>query len=388
MSILYFFKSTADFTVRTDKPTRLIDGLRTAIPLRGVATAENETVKFTCFYKDAAIAKRITAELGGETVSVRYSGIKHLFYKYRRRTGLLAAGICLIFAIMLSELFVWEIRVEGNEKISEGKIVKILNEVGFKEGVLKKSIRLDSIVNEFLIREKDISWIAINYDGTVAHVEVREGKNPKISEKKQNVNLVASNDGVIMRSDVLEGGCLVKAGDVVYKGQILVSAFVDRNEKSTLRGARGSVWANTDRKIMVKIPLNYEKKVYTENSKKICTLELLGRKFHFGNGKASFEHFSEFKEEIRASLDRKIHLPFKATLRTYREYELEEASLTEDEALKLAEKIALQHLSDRYGSFAIASKSENHTISDGELEYICVFSGVENIASESEFEVS
>ncbi len=388
MNILHYFRGITKFTVKSKKTMLLVSSLRNSIPVRSLSPPVEDTVEISTFYDMRKKARRAVIENGGEIIGESSYGILYTFSKYKKRVGLYVSGVLMLLFILISQLFVWEVRVEGNENVKSGDIIKTLNEIGFGEGSYKKGVDLDSLVNNFLIKEKRISWIAVNFDGSVAHVEVREGKNPPLESKKQNVNLIASHDGIILRADVLEGGRLVEKGDVVHKGQLLVSAFIDRNEKSTLRGARGSIWANTEREICVMVPLKEAGKSFTGKNKKSFTLDVLGRKLRIGSFFRSFRYAVRESKNIKAAMSDSIRLPFEITVDTYSEYEKQFTSRTVEEASALARNKADSMLKSISPTFTVASKEEKIDVQGETLIYNCRYSGVENIARSLEFELS
>ncbi len=387
MSILHYFRGITKFTVKADKPMKLINELRPYVPLRSIKSVSENEVEFTCFYGYSKIVTEQVEKAKGKILKQESKGLLHVFYLYRKRWGLIFTSLVIFLLLTVSQNFVWEIRVEGNDKINDEEIVKILNEIGFYEGVHKKSVDIDSLVNNFLIREKRISWIAVNFDGSVAHVEVREGLNPEIKSKKQNVNIVASHDGIILRADVLEGGCAVSKGDVVYKGQLLVSAFIDRNDKSSLRGARGSVWANTEREVTVYVPLNYVEKRYNGSVKKCYGVQVLGKKINAGFINLNKKLFTKSTKSIKAAFNKKYPLPFEIVIQEYSEYTLTDKRRSEKQAYDIAVKQAQDFISKNSPSFVVADKEEKYTIDEDVLIYNCLYSGVENIAKQVEFEI-
>lgn len=385
---MYFFRGITKFTVETKKQATVIDNLRKCVPLRNIKVISDEVIQFYCFYHDKLKVTELLSGMNSKVLSEKSFGLYHLLHKYRKRVGLFVAGFLVFACLMLSRFFVWEIRVEGNENIGSDEIVKTLEQVGFREGVLKKSVDLDSLVNNFLIKEKRVSWIAVNFDGSVAHVEIKEGENPPIHEKKENVNLVASHDGIIMRTDILEGGGVVCKGDVVYKGQLLVSAFIDRTGKSTMRGARGSVWASTERKITVHVPLRYEEKKFSDDRKTDIDIRMLGSEMHLGFVLLSDKTYSKSKKITDGLADGKYPLPFCVTQNTYRQYSTDVRRRTHKQALETARENAELLLYKNSPTFAITGKEENYDIENDIFVYTCVYSGIENIAVEKEFEIS
>jgi len=388
MNPVYFIRGYSHFVIKCDKPMKMISELRNKVVIRNMKAVVDNTVEFYCFYSGKKNVQETVNNMNAEIVSQKHYGFPYLVCKYKKRIGLLFSCIAVFALLFISKMFVWEISVEGNDKISDNDIIKTLNEIGFSEGTYKYNIDMDSLINNFLIKEKRISWIAVNLDGTVAHVEVREGNNPLIKTKNENVNLVASHDGIVLRADVLEGGTMVKKGDVVYRGQLLVSAFIDRNDKSTLRGARGSVWAKTEHEISVSTPLSYYEKEYSGKIKKRYCLFILGKKLTFGGVKHGFEMSEKDEKIIKAETNTNLRLPFEIMISSHREYTLVSKRRTEKQALEISRKQALIMLKKTSPTFVSAETEEYYEVVDGVVEYKCVFSGVENIAEPLEFEMS
>lgn len=388
MNLFYYLRGITAFTVETKKPAKLINALRENVAVRNIKPVGDGQIEFVCFYDGTKKTRNLITMEKARIVSEKSCGLLHLFYRYRKRVGIFVTSLAVFAFLMISQLFVWEIRVEGNEKIMDSEVIAVLEKIGFREGVYKRGVDIDSLVNNFLILEKRVSWIAVNFDGSVAHVEIREGKNPEIYSKKKNVNLVASHDGIILRADVLEGGSLVAKGDVVHKGQLLVSAFVDRDGKSTLRGARGSVWANTEREITVYVPLKYGEKQYTGKEINRYQAKVLGLKTPVLLPKSKESVFSVESTEIKGMLDGKYRFPFTVYHNKYRHYITVSKRRTEKQALEMAREKSYELLLKNSPDFKVASKDEEYSAIENVFVYKCVYSGVENIAKQMEFEIS
>ena len=388
MNLFYYLRGITAFTVETKKPARLINALRENVAVRNIKPVCDGQIEFVCFYDGTKKARNIIVKEKARIVKEKSCGLIHLFYRYRKRVGLYVTTLVVFAFLMVSQLFVWEIRVEGNEKIMDSEVIAVLEKIGFKEGAYKRGVDIDSLVNNFLILEKRVSWIAVNFDGSVAHVEIREGKNPEIYSKKKNVNLVASHDGIILRADVLEGGSLVAKGDVVHKGQLLVSAFVDRDGKSTLRGARGCVWANTVREITVYVPLKYGEKQYTGKEINRYNVKVLGLKTPVFLPKSKDAIFGAETSQIKGMIDGKYRFPFTVYHNKYRHYITVSKKRTEKQALEKAREKSYELLLKNSPDFKVASKAEEYSAIENVFVYKCVYSGVENIAKQMEFEIS
>ena len=99
-------------------------------------------------------------------------------------------------AITISaEMFIWEIKVSGNEKNSDSEILYEMSEFGVKIGARSASLDLDSICTEYLLKHKDVSWIRVNIIGNCAEIVLREKATATPEEKNHPSSLVALCDG-------------------------------------------------------------------------------------------------------------------------------------------------------------------------------------------------
>ncbi len=170
-------------------------------------------------------------------------GLPGFFYGMRYRFGLLAG---LIFAVILSVFMsglVWDIRIDGNERLTDDEVVSLLATHGFEIGDIWTKKDKNRIEADILSSESDISWITINRRGTVAYVEVIESENIGIvyPEVPKYSNIVAERDAVIDEITVERGTAMVKVGDVVKKGDILISGVMQNEYGNILTRAVGTV---------------------------------------------------------------------------------------------------------------------------------------------------
>ena len=71
----------------------------------------------------------------------------------------------------------------------------------------------------------DISWVSVGIHGTDATIRLAETiGGVEIIDKETPCDIVASTDGVILQITAERGTPLVAAGDVVKKGDVLISS--------------------------------------------------------------------------------------------------------------------------------------------------------------------
>lgn len=90
-----------------------------------------------------------------------------------------------------------------------------------------RGLDLREIRQTVLLKLEDLSFIAINIKGSKAYVEVTEATGkPEMVDTDTPCNLIATKAGVIVRTEITQGFGLVRAGDAVEAGDMLVSGMV------------------------------------------------------------------------------------------------------------------------------------------------------------------
>ena len=202
-------------------------------------------------------------------------GILSVFKKNKKRVGMLLGIVFLILIANLSSRFVWKINVNGNSKLTNEEILKIADEAGLRLGTYIPAIDYDRLHNQILLSSDKISWISVNITGNVANIELKETEEIKNTGEVLYTNIVSKFDGQIISIEAINGEKKIKPGDIVKKGELLISGIIDSHASGVrYENAKGSVYAYVNKKITVEIPRkNYEniavKKLHTDRSIKI-----------------------------------------------------------------------------------------------------------------------
>lgn len=187
-------------------------------------------------------------------------GLPFVFYKYRKRSGLLLGGIGFLVIVFLMSGFVWSIEISGNNNISDEQILLALNQSGFYEGAFKSNLNLRSVRQKVRVLIPEISFIELNLQGSKAYVKITESKKtPEIINKSAPQNLVAARAGVIEKIEVTAGEPVVFPGDTVREGQLLVSGIIDSEQAGYfLIHSTGRVFASSQYELKVFYPYKCE----------------------------------------------------------------------------------------------------------------------------------
>ena len=240
----------------------------------------DDTALSFCVARGDLRALRRAAEGCGAEVSIeRTAGTPFFFARLRRRHALFAGGILCAALLLVNSLFIWDFEVTGNETVPTETILHALREHGVHRGTFIYSFRSQDICNRVLPELKDLCWVAVNVRGCKAYVQVRERvRAPERVNESEPTNVIAAKPGLITKVRALDGEKRVLPGTSVQQGQLLIAGVVDTGgtEKPSVTtrflAGKGEVWARTWYDLIVRVPLTYEKKVYTGKEKRSHTL--------------------------------------------------------------------------------------------------------------------
>lgn len=128
---------------------------------------------------------------------------------------------------------------------------------------------LDKIQKNILNNNKDkLEWISITKDGMKYIIRCEERKIKEINKESGYRNIVAKKDAYITKIISTKGVNLVRSGEYVKKGDVLISGEIKLYEEvkgDTL--ATGYVYGNVWYNVQLSIPKEENKKEYTGKSR-------------------------------------------------------------------------------------------------------------------------
>ena len=215
--------------VQGAEPSRFLNRLAEAGLAFWDAEPEDDlTLRLAVRTRDLEAAKSLAARCQCTVTPLKLRGVPAVRRKLRRRVTLMA-GLAGCFALLaLSSLFVWDIEVEGNEKLTKGEILRALAESGVKPGSFWPSWSADTIKNEVILRLPELAWVGVSVDSSRATVRVRErDEAPELRDNDEPHSVTARKTGIIENIQVYLGAPLVQAGDAVLEGETLVTGRVE-----------------------------------------------------------------------------------------------------------------------------------------------------------------
>ena len=185
------------------------------------------------------------------------TGLPFFVDRYHHRKGLLVGLFCLCSMLLVLQMFVWSVSIEGCKTLEESYIRQQLQETGIYTGALIPEIDAVRCQREMMMRVPELSWIAINVQGSTITVKLRERvmPPPEVDREDAAANVISSRTGVIREMEVYSGQPLVQVGEAVWEGRMLVSGIFVSNQHTLVRYARAKIIAEVEESIVIEIPL-------------------------------------------------------------------------------------------------------------------------------------
>lgn len=304
--------------------------------------------------------------------------------KNRKRLGL-AVGMAVFFIFLkIMSGYVWIIDVTGNKTVDSKEIISALEDIGIKEGIRTKSINSKIQKEKLLLQIDSLAWASLNIEGCRLTVNVSEIKDEK-NEETAACNLTASADGIIKKIDVTSGNCVVKPGDTVKAGDILVSGILERQSGTEFVRSQGSIIAVTERSINVKG--NFTQQITSENgsNKTKTVLDLFTLKIPLYLGKET-QKYNSVQKTVNLSLFGQT-LPIRIHQKKFCYVDDYTVTYNREQLIEKLEKQIEDKIKEE-GIETYTEISRNINETEDQLEITVIISAEENIAVSEELLVS
>jgi similar to stage IV sporulation protein len=330
----------------------------------------------------------VASKTGCRVRIVKKRGLPFILHRYKgRKTFVLGALVFLGLFFFLTS-FVWTIEIKGNKDIETQVLTERLEEYGVKPGILKYNINTENIINDLMLDIKELAWVGIEVRGTKVKIEIAERvEKPIIIPKDVPCNLIAKKDGLVKSIVVKAGQELVKVGNTVQKGQVLVSANVpnkDPKEKGRLVHAIGTVKARTWYEKSKKVEMVALERERTGLKKEIYSLVLFSKRIGLFPGKISFDNFDKIEIKKKVSVGEDFELPFGLAIDRYYEVNILEKEIAMDEAKQIAADAAYKEVTTEVppDSELVKTNVEFKQEPDGSLMAVVTMECIEDIGME------
>ena len=327
---------------------------------------------------------KISKETKCKVKILEKKGLPFFLNRYRKRKIFLILIVLIGLVLFTLSKFIWNINIEGINNINESEIISMLDEKGLKVGQIKNKIDTQKIINEIRLERADISWIGITMKGTNATVKIVEADSkPEIINEEDYCNIVSTKDAQIVKISAQNGIPVVKAGDIVTKGDILIAGWIDGKYTGTRYvHAEGEVKAKVWYTEKEQVTLNQVVERDTGNSEQKYKIKINNFTINLFKTLSKFEKYDTIETCNQIKIFSNFYLPIELIKITNMEkveekitYGIEEAKQTGIQ--KASEKIEKQ----LNGEQEVLQKYVNTYVNNNFVESEVTYEVLENIGT-------
>ena len=295
-------------------------------------------------------------------------GLPFFLYRNRRRKGFFVGIFLCMILVYIMSLYIWDISILGGSKHTPEAMLKFLAENNIKAGIKKKKVSGSHIEEEIRLAYEDIGWVSAEIKGTRLIIKITETNMPApLVEATAPSHIIATKDAVVKDIVTRTGTPLVKPGDLVRKGDIMVSGVLEvmddfggvLNRKPVIASA--DIVCSSYYDYHDVFALTHTVRKFTDNKKTGYYIKLFGRKLFLYNPRYYYSMYDIIVNENTTHITNSLYLPFQYGTITIREYTHQKEKYTEDEAINLA-KSRLKAYFDKLGENGVYIYRNNVTI--------------------------
>ncbi|SHF07373.1 sporulation protein YqfD [Clostridium fallax] len=297
-------KGNIKIQIRTLKPEGFINLLwNNGVNVKKAKRLDISTMILEIDISDYQKVKELSKRIGCKIEVIEKKGPITYIFKLKKEKGLIIGVIVFVLIIVILNRFLWGIEIETERYLSPFEVRQQLKELGVTPGISKSKIDVYEVEKKLENINSEIMWIRARLEGATLKVKIEEKVNPPEIIKNQSAdNIVAKMDGEVVRVYTTSGTAMVKPGDVIKKGQILiegiegnVGGFTEGGEYHT--NAEGVVIANTFYESSKDLQIEGEIMDFTGNEDEEIYIEVAGKKFYIKKPTKKFKDYDKIEKK-------------------------------------------------------------------------------------------
>ena len=282
------------------------------------------------------------------TKIIQKNGLPFLLHRYRKRKLLMGGVAFFILGLFILSSFVWRIEIEGNENLAHDTVKVFLEEQGLRIGAPKFRLSDKSLQQSLLTNFAEISWADVHTRGTRTIVRLAEALPPQeVINRQTPAHVIAASEGLITSVITWSGAPMIKQGDVVRRGEMLISGILELEPDTpgtplVYVHAYAEVWARRYYPIEFAIPFTYSEKVFTGQRATSRSLQLLflgNMRINLPGGGNSFASYDKITTHHQPGVSGNYPLPIVLAVTHYSEFTMVPRTRTINEAKELADRM-------------------------------------------------
>lgn len=309
----------------------------------------------TIYEKDYESFSELASKYNATIISIKENEFYRMKKNVLKRKSFFIGIVLFILFIYALSTRIWAINIKTDQFVSPYEIRTYITNLGIKEGISKKKIDVFELEKKIPDVNGNVVWVRARIRGTELEITVSERQNPpNIVKDETPCDLLAKKDGIIKRIYTLSGTAMVKEGDLVKKGDVLIKGQQGNEESLYDVKAEGSVIATTFFESIEDFKIPKYKRVRTGNNFSNKYINVGKKKIYLKNRLNKYDKYDKIEDNSSF-----------VKIETY--YEVKEIEYTKEEREKILDDRLNKMYSDIVINFQHEIKILNRLLQHDEL---------------------
>lgn len=360
-------------SVTGGEPEQFLNHCRAqGVLVRSCKTVSEIELKLRLRKQDISRARHCASRSNCELKELQTLGAGYVWSRVKKRYFLIFGMLLGIVLLCISNLYIWDIEIVGNETVPEHEILNALEGCGVYIGASWTDFTADQIRSKLLYELPELSFLTVNVNGSRATVLVRERiAVPEIDYDSEFSDIVALKSAVVESVYAYRGTALVQSGSVVHSGDILISGYMPEFAEDATVGttvsALGEVWAQTSYEFTVSESLTCYEKQYTGRESRNFAIIFGENRLNFYSRTGIYRaNCDTIYNEWNLGIENLLSLPISLVCETRTEYETIQAVQNQDELMQRLESLLYARLLREIGDTGEIIAYNTNASADGD----------------------
>lgn len=234
--------------------------------------------------------------LGGKVNIIKRRGVIFYLKNISKKLSLVVGLMTFLVVIFLLSNYIWAIDINVKQNISPFEIRQHLKEMGIRPGIAKKDIVVEDIEKKLENVNSEILWLRARIEGSTLNITIEEKINPPTEWVGEYGNLVASEDGEVVKVYTYGGRSVVKQGQMVKKGDILIEGIDGKQGQEYIIKPNGIVIANTFHEKEMQLKLTGTKLERSGERETEYYISIFGKKIYLKKAIKGFKEYDRIEK--------------------------------------------------------------------------------------------
>ncbi|KHD35162.1 hypothetical protein NL50_14795 [Clostridium acetobutylicum] len=285
--------------VRTASIEKFINLLwRNKIEVMSMVRVNANLIRFKVALKNYRKTVKLVKAVKGKIKVIERHGTGFLFFRIRNRLSILVGIAAFIACVFYLSTFIWQIDIVTEKNIAPYDVRQDLREIGVQPGIKKSSLDVYKIEEKLMQKNNNIMWARVRVYGSKLKVKIVERQEiPDVKPNNEARDVLAKKSGQILRVYTTSGTAIVKAGDVVKKGQVLIKGEAGQDDKVYKVHADGSIIAKTFNENIAKVMLTTHIRKRTGKKVQNYYVRIGNKKFYLKKSENKFNKYDKIVDD-------------------------------------------------------------------------------------------